>query len=183
MSQPLFEQTGSAMKTLLLLRHAKSSWTDPRMDDHDRPLNDRGRMAAPVMGQFITDRGLVPDLVLCSTASRAQETLERASSLWPRKPKVISEKGLYLAAPHKMIERIRQVGPEVGRLLIVGHNPGFEDLSVELAGAGDSAALRRMGEKFPTAGLAVIAFDISQWSKVERSRGTLLSFVSPRDLV
>ncbi len=171
------------MKTLLLLRHAKSSWTDPRMDDHDRRLNDRGRMAAPVIGQYIADRGLLPDFVLCSTAKRAQETLERASGLWPRLPQVLFEKGIYLAAPHKLLDRIRQVSNDVGRLLVIGHNPGFEDLSVELAAGGDSAALRRMGEKFPTAGLAVIAFDISQWSKIERARGNLLTFVSPRDLV
>ena len=171
------------MKTLLLLRHAKSSWTDPRMDDHDRPLNDRGRLAAPVIGQFIVDRGLMPDLILCSTARRAQETLERASALWPRVPATLSEKNLYLAASHKMIERLRQVDDSVGRLLMVGHNPGFEDLSIELASGGDSAALRRMSEKFPTAGLAVISFDISEWSKLERSRGTLLTFVTPRDLV
>ncbi len=171
------------MKTLLLLRHAKSSWTDPRMDEHDRPLNDRGRLSAPVIGQYILDRGLIPDLILTSTAKRCQQTLERLLAIWPREPAHQSEKGLYLAAAHKIMERLNKVDDSINRLLILGHNPGLEDLAVELAAGGDSAAMRRMGDKFPTSALAVIAFDIARWSMLERARGTLLTFVSPRDLV
>lgn len=171
------------MKTLLLLRHAKSAWTDPRMDDHDRPLNERGRLAAPVIGQFILDRGVMPDLILCSTATRARETLERASALWSRQPPVRFEKDLYLAPSHKLIQRLRAIDDEVGRVLMIGHNPGYENVAVELAAKGDSAALRRMADKFPTAGLAVISFDTARWGAVARSQGTLLTFVTPKDLV
>jgi phosphohistidine phosphatase len=146
-------------------------------------LNDRGRLSAPVIGQYILDRGLIPDLILTSTAKRCQQTLDRLLAIWPREPTHHSEKGLYLAAPHKIMERLNKVDDSINRLLILGHNPGLEDLAVELAAGGDSAAMRRMGDKFPTSALAVIAFDIARWSMLERARGTLLTFVSPRDLV
>lgn len=171
------------MKTLLLLRHAKSSWNDSSREDHDRPLNERGRLSAPVAGQYLLDRGLLPDLILSSTALRARETVERAVRLWPRAVETHYEKGLYLAPPHKILQRIHKTPDGVTRLLMVGHNPGYEALACELAGHGDPDAIERIHEKFPTAGLAVIGFDVVHWRDLRRGEGNLLAFVAPRDLI
>jgi phosphohistidine phosphatase len=168
------------MKRLLLLRHAKSSRDDPGREDFDRPLAKRGRAAAPEIGRFLRQAGLAPDLVLCSAARRTRETAELTLAELDRKIPVRFEDGLYLAPPEQMLRFVRAAAAEVGTLLIVGHNPGTAQLAQMLAADGDKAALRRLREKYPTGGLAVLEADVAGWQAFDRAR--LTRFVVPADL-
>lgn len=171
------------MLTLLLLRHAKSSWDNPLADDFDRPLAERGRQAAPSMGRYIARHHLEPDLILCSSAERTQQTLELVRPILPgAEPAVRYEDDLYLATASNLLGHLKRLPPRWKRVMLVGHNPGLHDLAVMLAGDGEAAGLRAMAQKFPTAGLAVITFEASQWSQVAARTGTLISFVTPRGL-
>lgn len=171
------------MLTLSLLRHAKSSWSGTPLEDFERPLSRRGEKAAPRMGAFMARRGLAPDLILCSPAVRARQTLELVLPRLKRKPEVVYDEALYLASPGAMLKRIRKVGGEVSHAMLVGHNPGLEELVLELAGSAavedDIAAL---GDKMPTAALAVLLFDGDLWSRVKRGTGRLDLFMTPKRL-
>ena len=171
------------MPELLLLRHAKSDWQDMSLDDHDRPLAPRGRRAAPRMGQYLHDRELEPDLVLCSTARRARETLELVLTALASKPQIRYLKTLYLAPPSRMIAVIRRQSPVCGRILLIAHNPGMQNLALELVRSGRRAATgpeRALAEKYPTAALA--RFQVAAWDSLGRKPAKLLDFVKPRDL-
>lgn len=171
------------MKSLLFLRHAKSSWSSPGLDDHDRPLNGRGRAAAATMGQYIAQNGLMPDLILCSTAKRARETLERASGAWSRIPPVHVEGGLYsFSGGAGYLDLIRQTDGGIGALMLIGHNPTIEILVDQLMGDGETEAVEKLAHKYPTAALAVLEFDIEAWHQVEPGGGTLTHFILPREL-
>lgn len=170
------------MLTLSLLRHAKSSWDDSSLDDFERPLNKRGEAAAPRMGQFMAQHGLAPDLILCSTALRARQTLDLVLPRLPERPQVIYEDSLYLAAASVMLARLHRVDPKLRHVLIVGHDPGMQGLALELAGDGDPKLLQALSAKFPTAGLAVIRFKARAWSKVAAGAGTLELFATPKQL-
>jgi phosphohistidine phosphatase len=161
-----------ATRRLLLLRHAKSSWDDPSLADHDRPLAPRGRRAAKRIGEYLRDEQVEIALVLCSSAARAQETLERV-----RPPgEVRIEPSLYGAGAHQLLERVRRVPDEAGSVMLIGHNPAMEDLAVLLT---DAAALT--GEKFPTGALATLTFTGS-WRQLGPGTAELESFVRPREL-
>lgn len=172
------------MKTLLLLRHAKSSWDDPSLDDFDRPLNERGRKAAPRVGAWMRTSDWVPERVLCSAARRARETWARVEEALEADPPPDVEvvQGLYLAEPHRILAFVRGQPEEVERVLVVGHNPGFEDLARILAGSGDPLARSLLGGGFPTGGLAVFRFPVERWEQVAPGGGRLEVFVRPRDL-
>jgi phosphohistidine phosphatase len=165
----------------MLLRHAKSAWPNG-IADHRRPLAGRGRKAAPAMGAFMVRQGLIPDIVLVSTARRAQETWELVAETLPQKIATHDAVGIYEVAATAMIEVIRKVEPTVEKLLLVGHNPGMAELALLLAGGGDTVALERLKAKFPTAGLAVLDFTIEQWSEIAPGTGRLVQFVTPRML-
>ncbi|MFA5883909.1 MAG: histidine phosphatase family protein [Acidimicrobiia bacterium] len=167
------------MPRLLLLRHAKSSWTDPGTRDHDRPLNERGRRAAPRIGAYLRDAGLVPDLVLCSSAARTCETVARLDL--PDSVAVEVTHDLYLAHPDTVVDLVRAVDDAVGTLMVVGHNPTTHEVALDLAGDGDPDALARLGQKYPTGALAVLAVD-GPWRSVAPGGATLEQLVSPRDL-
>jgi phosphohistidine phosphatase len=169
------------MRTLLLLRHAKSSWGDRRLDDAERPLAPRGARAARRMGRYLAEAGLVPDLVLCSTARRAVETWERAAAELPRPPRVRFERDLYLADPERILAAVAGADPGAKRLLVVGHNPGFQALAVELAGGPHAPGASRIG-KFPTGGLARFAVADGGWREIAGAAAELEDFVRPRDL-
>src|SRR5215471_2277391 len=124
------------MLTLCLLRHAKSSWKDPTLPDHDRPLNSRGRTEAPVMGKEIGKHGLDPDLVLCSTARRTRDTLALVLPELKTEPKVIYEDGLYHGTPAEILGIMHEVGAGAGRVLLVGHNPELQEFALDLIGSG-----------------------------------------------
>lgn len=170
------------MKTLLLLRHAKSSWDDHSLDDFDRPLNERGRQAAPRMGRWIRDNDLVPDHVLCSAASRARETWEAVSAELGGPVVVTVLRSLYLAEPEGILDLVHRANDTDEVLMVVGHNPGFEDLARLLTQRGKGRALGLLADRMPTGALAVLRFDVDRWEEVGAGGGTLLHFVRPRDL-
>ena len=170
------------MLTLSLLRHAKSSWGDPGQKDFDRPLAERGREAAPRMGGYMAAQGLNPDLVLCSPAVRARQTLDLVLPQLTGQPTVEYEDALYLAAPSVLLARIRKIAAKVRHILVISHDPGMQGLAVELAAKGDPELLQAVASKFPTAGLVVITFKSNDWSKVAPGKGQLTHFMTPKRL-
>jgi phosphohistidine phosphatase len=170
------------MLTLSLLRHAKSSWDDGSLEDFERPLAKRGESAAPRMGAFMAEQGLAPQLILCSPAVRARQTLDLVLPHLAGGPTVVYEDHFYLAAPSVLLARLRKIEGKVSHVMIVGHDPGMQGLAVELAGSGDAGMLQALAVKFPTAGLAVIRFKARSWTKVGRGRGRLELFTTPKTL-
>jgi len=170
------------MLTLCLLRHAKSDWGDASLDDFDRPLAKRGQNAAPRMGAYMAEHGIAPELILCSRAVRARQTLDLVLPCLAGGPTVVYEQDLYLAPPSVLLARLRKVVAKIRRVLIVGHDPGMQALAVELAGAGDPRMLQAIAAKFPTAALAVFTFKARDWGKVGPGKGRLDAFVTPKML-
>ena len=124
------------MLTLSLLRHAKSSWKDPTIADHDRPLNTRGTTEAPVMGKAMAEHGLDPDLVLCSTARRTRDTLQLVLPELKTEPKIVYEDGLYHGTAQEMLDLLREVAAPASQVLLVGHNPELQSFALDLIGSG-----------------------------------------------
>jgi phosphohistidine phosphatase len=170
------------MKTVYLLRHAKSSWDHPDLPDHDRPLAPRGRKAAPRMADHLRAEGVSPRRVLCSTATRARETWDAVGPSLASAPEVVHRRDVYDADDADLLAILRDLPDEVESVMVVGHNPTLEDLAHALAGGGDPAALARMGEKYPTCALAELQFAGESWSEVRRGAGRLVRFVRPKDL-
>jgi phosphohistidine phosphatase len=168
------------MRRLILLRHAKSDWP-AGLDDFDRPLAARGAHAAPVMGRYMRDEHLLPDLAIVSAARRTVETWALVAPEVGETP-ARHDKRIYEAPYETLLAVIREVGPEVRTLLIVGHNPGCEELADALISHGDRFAAERMRRKYPTAGLAVIDFDEEEWSAIAERTGRLDRFVTPAAL-
>lgn len=166
---------------LLLLRHAKSAWPEG-VADHDRPLAERGRKSAPVVGAYMAREKLIPDLALVSPARRAQETWALVREALPDGIAEREAAGIYEVPADNILAVIQSVEHSIRTLLVVGHNPGMEDLASSLAKDGDVDAMARMTEKFPTAGLAVIDFDLEEWSAAATGTGHLERFVTPRFL-
>jgi phosphohistidine phosphatase len=167
------------VKRLYLLRHAKSNWGDPSLADEERPLAPRGRKAAARMARHLRQEGIRPDLVLCSTALRATETLkaiERALEDTPTR----AEKGLYGASAETLLARVRQVPDDVGSVMLIGHNPGLEDLATLLASGGPE--LPRLREKYPTCALATLDVGEEAWSLLQPGEAELVGLVTPNDL-
>ncbi|TYR32843.1 histidine phosphatase family protein [Mesorhizobium microcysteis] len=169
-------------KTLLLMRHAKSDWADAALDDFDRPIAERGRLAAPLMGREIARRGWAPDAALVSSAIRTRQTWELVAAQLPRSVAVNYDRTIYEAPARRILDAVRKTPEAVTTLLVIGHNPGLEDLSVLLAGPeSDRDALARLTGKFPTAGLACFAFG-GPWARLERGGARLEAFIRPKDL-
>lgn len=169
------------MKRLSLLRHAKSSWGDARQLDIERPLNARGREAAPIMGAFMAKRDLVPDLILCSTAARTRETLALLSPRLRPEPKVKFRADFYLADPGVMIKAVQQADAGFQHALIIAHNPGLEMVALRLSDPerSDRAALAGIAEKFPTAALASFTGP-ENWAGFRRGACVLDLFATPK---
>jgi phosphohistidine phosphatase len=163
------------MRRLYLLRHAKSSWKEKGIPDHDRPLASRGRKAAKAMAKHLRDQQVRPDLVLCSSATRARQTFERLEPLNARDVHI--ERELYGADAATLLARLRDVPEGVGSVMVIAHNPGLEDLTRVLARSDDD-----LGDKFPTAALATLAFSDREWASLERGTAELVDFVRPREL-
>ncbi|HEV2653164.1 MAG TPA: histidine phosphatase family protein [Rhizomicrobium sp.] len=172
------------MKRLLLLRHAKTVPGGP--DDHERPLMARGRADAPAMGRYIRDHGYEPELILSSTSRRTVETVELLTVQLQGPARTEYIESLYLAAPAAILGAVRGAPDKVKTLMVVGHNPGMEAIATELAREPVKRKERDrfdlIEEKFPTAALAVLDFDVSYWRDVEAGKGALSDFVRPRDL-
>ncbi len=170
------------MKTIYILRHAKSSWADGSLRDHDRPLNARGRAAAPRVGAHMQGAGYLPDLVLCSTATRTMRTLDAVLSELEGEPAIEFQEELYLAGPSEMLDLVRSGSDTAESILLVGHNPGTGMLAAALSGDGPPESIHLMRSKFPTAGLAIIELNVNRWKDVVSGCGSLKEFVRPRDL-
>jgi phosphohistidine phosphatase len=164
----------------MLLRHAKSDWSAGGMADHDRPLNRRGQETAPRIGAYMVRHGLVPDRVLCSTARRARETWKEIAGEFEHDPPTSYEDRLYNATPDAILGVIRETKTAIRSLLLVGHNPGLQDLAGVLIASGDLDHRERLREKLPTAGLVVIDFALDDWAKLHPHAGRLERFVAPR---
>jgi phosphohistidine phosphatase len=171
------------MKRLVLLRHAKSSQGSARQDDHERAIHPRGERAAAAVGVFLAQEGVRPELVLCSSARRTLETWRRVGRELGGDPELSIERELYLAPAPALLERLRRVDDAVSCVLVVGHNPGTEDLARALAGRGDAQALAQLREKFPTAAVADLRIRSHRWSDLAPGVAELRSFATPKELV
>ena len=168
------------MHALHLLRHAKSSWADETLDDHDRPLSKRGRHDANAIARHLAGRGGTPDLLLSSTAARARATfaplLER---LKPRR--ILLDRTLYLVPGPALLEHLRNTDEDVGSALLVGHNPGLHELALMLRDPESPVELPPLSGKFPTGALASFRF-ATAWRRLKPRAATLIAYVTPREL-
>ncbi|MFV0137280.1 SixA phosphatase family protein [Streptomyces sp. HMX87] len=167
------------LRRLVVLRHAKSARPEG-VADHDRPLAGRGRRDAPAAGRALAEADCLPDLALCSSATRARATWELAAAQWGTPPPVRMEPRLYGADVPDLLAVVREVPDEVGTLLVIGHNPGLEDLVLELAGDGLDDALDRVRAKFPTSAIAVLAWRGPAWSALAPGAALLTAVLVPR---
>jgi len=171
------------MIRLLLLRHAKSDWSEAGLADRDRPLSKRGRESAPVLGRRMKEMGWNPDLVLSSPATRARQTLGLVLDRLGTSPGIVFDETLYdFGSGERLLASIKEHGGKAPTLMVVGHNPAMERLALMLAGHGEAELRAAMERKFPTAALAVIDFDATAWSSVKQGLGTLSAFVTPKGL-
>lgn len=171
----------NAHKTLWLLRHAKAVPGEDGLDDSDRALDERGRGAASLLGRHLAQRGVCPDLVLCSPSARTVETLELVGAALGRALSTQYEDALYLAGEDELLERLEDVSDDVMSVMLVGHNPGIAELALQLAKRGDPDALATLRRKYPTGALAELRVGAPHWSGLGRGC-ELLSFVTPKRL-
>jgi phosphohistidine phosphatase len=161
------------MKTLFLLRHAKSSWKDQAMADFERPLNDRGRKAAELVGNFIAKQNITIDLVISSPAVRARQTIDLVLKTAKRSPELRFDQRIYEATPTRLIEITSQIEDDRKSVMLVGHNPGMEELLTLLVG---------VEQHMPTASLAKVVVSAKKWDKILTEKGVLETFVRAREL-
>ncbi len=168
-----------SVKRLLIARHAKSSWTNSNLRDHDRPLNSRGRASAPAVGQALLERGFQPDLVLSSTSQRTEETWD---GMEPYLPGTVVDfrRDLYLASPGDLVDAIAATDDNIDTLMTLAHNPGSHSLAAALGRSGPPELVGALQSKFPTGAVAVIELSIERWTELRE--GVLVDFICPRDL-
>jgi phosphohistidine phosphatase len=166
-----------ATKQLFVLRHAKSSWDDPGLDDHERPLAPRGHRAVRALHRHMQSNEIAPALVLCSSARRTRETLEgvKPGGEW------LIEPGLYRADAGTLIERLRQVANDIPSVMLIGHNPAVQMLVLRLADGAAEADVDQVRRKFPTGGLATLEFECA-WNELGPGRARLSDLVRPKHL-
>jgi phosphohistidine phosphatase len=167
------------LRRLVVLRHAKSAWPDG-VADHERPLAPRGLRDAPAAGRALAEADCLPDLALCSTAVRARQTWELASAQWGTPPPVRHDPRLYGAGAGELLDAVREVSTEVETLLLVGHNPGLEELVLDLAGDDLDDALDAVRAKFPTSAIAVLAWHGPAWDRLDPGTALLTDMLVPR---
>jgi phosphohistidine phosphatase len=171
------------LKTIFLLRHAKSAWSDPRLGDHDRPLSARGERAAEAMAAHIARLKPRPELMICSTALRTRQTLAPVvKKLGPSAPPIALEDDLYLATEDMLVSRLHALSESVKSVLLIGHNDGIWHLAERLAGHGPAALRQELAQKFPTGALATLRFGDQPWAELDWGTAKLAAFVRPRDL-
>ena len=169
------------MRTLYVVRHAKSDWGEVSLRDFGRPLNGRGWKAAKTMGREMRERGLTPDLVLLSPSARTTETLARLEEGFGARFEKVEERSIYLAETETLLDLVRNAPATADHLMVVGHNPGMHELVLALA-KGPQDLREEAAVKFPTGALAEISFDVGDWSEVTAGSGCIRSFLKPRDL-
>ncbi len=171
------------MKTLILMRHAKSSWSALGLDDHDRPLNKRGRASAPVMARWLADNGIQPDHALCSTAQRVRETYGLMREEVPELPEPAFDEALYHALPEFLNGALRRLPPDCGTAMLVAHEPGLSSFVERLGGPDAPANCRRAYGHFPTAAMAVLRAEIERWDDLTPAATKFEDFALPRELM
>lgn len=162
------------MKELYLLRHAKSSWDDSSLDDFDRPLNERGKKAAPLMGRVMREKKLKPDLILCSPSKRTKQTAKHIIDSSKIKSEITYDERIYEASTADLFELLKAQDAKLACILLIGHNPGMESLLTHLTGAE---------ELFPTAALAKVSLDIEKWKGIKDGAGKMDWILRPKELV
>lgn len=170
------------MKTLFLLRHAKSSWDDLSLSDIDRPLNRRGERAAGLMGRWLRQQSVQPDLVLCSPARRAIETWQAIAAAFEQPPKDVVRSEIYGADVNALHSIVQELPPTIGTVLAIGHNPTFEQYATWLAAEAQTEIFRRMALKFPTCAIARFTSSVQNWRDFGSDTADLEMFVTPKEL-
>ncbi|MFJ5778517.1 SixA phosphatase family protein [Streptomyces sp. NPDC093094] len=166
-------------RKIVLFRHAKADW--PQVNDHERPLAERGRTDAAVAGRKLADTGIPFDLALCSTAARTRETWKLAVHEFPHRPKTVYEERIYEASPGDLIALLNETPDDAHHALLIGHNPGVHGLAEILSGSAEGDAGERMGRRgFPAAAYAVLTFTGS-WKSLEPGAGTLVDYWAPTE--
>jgi phosphohistidine phosphatase len=168
------------MRRLILLRHAKSDWSESGKPDRARTLSQRGMRAAPLIGRYLAEHDLVPHHAIVSVAERTRQTWQLLGEAVTAPPRVVFDDRIYEAAPADILAAIADAPGSATRLLVVGHNPGLQTLALMLAGSGSGKARKALLEKYPTGGLAVIDFDLPDWSALSPGSGRLERFITPR---
>jgi phosphohistidine phosphatase len=166
-------------RDLLLVRHAKSAWDDPSLFDHDRPLAPRGEKAVRRLREYLTRSEYRPDVVLCSSSRRTVDTLEGIRAAVPKRARIDVVDELYLADADTLVTLLRAIDAEVGCAMLVGHNPGLEDLAALLAGAGDAGLRTQLAAKFPTGALVALSFD-GAWANLGAGAARIDALFVPR---
>lgn len=167
-------------RRLVLLRHAKSSWESDAARDVDRPLAARGEAAAPEIGRFLAERDLWPEWVLCSPAKRTRQTWKRVRPAVELAPVLVYDPALYLASARTILARIKETPARITTTMVIGHNPGLQELAAELAQPADAAVAAAVAAKFPTAAVLALAFDTAGWSDLDTEPGRVLAWRTPK---
>ncbi|WP_022704911.1 SixA phosphatase family protein [Pseudorhodobacter ferrugineus] len=165
-------------KRLILTRHAKSSWDDPLTPDHDRPLNERGKLAAADLGQWLASRGYVPAQVLCSDAIRTRSTFSGMAPALPGSPQLDLKPALYQAGPDVMLAVLRHATADT--VMMIGHNPGISEFATRLV---TRAPVNPEFHRYPTGATLVVDFMVDDWKDVTLGTGAALDFIIPREIV
>jgi phosphohistidine phosphatase len=169
-----------AVRRLWLLRHAKSSWDHPGLPDSDRPLAARGRRAAELLAAHVAASDVRPAMVLCSSSLRTRQTLAAILPALGDALEIRIERALYGAGPAELLERLRRVPNRASSVMLIGHNPGIQDLALGLAAGGP--ALAALEERFPTGALATVEIAVERWRDVADGKATATALVTPRSL-
>jgi len=170
------------MKRLTILRHAKSSWDDPQLEDFNRPLNDRGWKAARRMGRELEKRGMKFDLVVASTAARVRETIDGLTEKLRLNVEIRFEPRMYAASEEMLLSIVRDIGESAHAPLLVGHNPGLQQLIIALTHSDPDDLRSRVERKFSTAALAAIELPAHRWAEVEPGTGKVTELILPKEL-
>ncbi|MCW5750943.1 MAG: histidine phosphatase family protein [Alphaproteobacteria bacterium] len=170
------------MKTVYVLRHAKSAWDQTDLADHERPLNRRGREACESLASHVRRHHVEPALVLCSTARRARQTLDELTRHLGRQWPAEYRDDLYLAEARHMLAILRGLPDGQPSVMLVGHNPGMAELAEQLCRRPERQRLEALGAKFPTGALATFVFEVARWRDVAPGQGRLDSYVTPKSL-
>jgi phosphohistidine phosphatase len=167
------------VKTIHLLRHAKSSWSETEVADHERPLARRGQRDARRLAKQLGPRGIAPALVLCSSAKRSRETLELIARSLSAKTKILVEDELYAASAEALLQRLRRLPDVIPSTLLIGHNPGLQDLALMLAGRGPGVDALR--ERFPTCALVTLHNPAATWGELAPGSAQVIDCLTPRN--
>jgi len=172
--------TVSRVRTVILLRHGKSSWSDPTLADLDRPLAPRGEGASRSIAKYMRRKKIRPALVLCSPSLRTRQTLEAIASSLGKSSSVELEPQLYAASEAKVLELLQALPESVDSVMLIGHNPSLHELALLLVSRG--AELPRLEQKFPTGALATLVLDSESWAALRPGDGELVDYIVPREL-